>query len=142
MRRQIGVESPQASDRIRNPTMDQSIGLKSLDRQRAIDGLTHFVAASVDAARSADVPFHHLVFDRVFPDDVYAAILTAMPVAADYRPMSGRAKGNDMADGTHTRVKIDLFAEYIRRLPPEKRSVWDVVGRALCAQPVKEAFVR
>jgi hypothetical protein len=122
--------------------MDQSIGLKSLDRQRAIERLSQFVAASVDAARGGEAPFHHLVFDRVFPDDVYNAILTAMPVAADYRPMSGRAKGNDMADGTHTRVKIDLFPEYIRSLPPDKRTVWDVVGRALCSQPVKEALVR
>src|SRR5215469_14694546 len=70
------------------------------------------------SARSSDAPFHHLEFDKVFPDDVYAAMLTAMPVASDYRPMSGRAKGNDLADGTHTRVKIDLFPEYIRSLPP------------------------
>ena len=122
--------------------MDQSIGLKSLDRQRAIDRLGQFVAASIDKARASEAPFHHLVLDRVFPDDVYAAMLTAMPVAADYRPMSGRAAGNDMADGTHTRVKIDLFPEYIRSLPPEKRAVWDVVGRALCSGPVRDAFVR
>src|SRR5437667_1468933 len=99
--------------------MDQSIGLKALDRQRAIERLSHFVATSVEAARAGEAPFHHLVFDRVFPDDVYAAMLAAMPVASEYRPMSGRAKGNDMADGTHTRVKIDLFPEYIRRLPLE-----------------------
>ena len=101
--------------------MDQTIGLKTLDRQRAIERLTQFVAASFDSARASDAPFHHLQFDRVFPDDVYAAMLTAMPVASDYRPMSGRAKGNDLADGTHTRVKIDLFPEYIRKLPPENR---------------------
>jgi hypothetical protein len=39
-------------------------------------------------------------------------------------------------------VKIDLFPEYIRHLPPEKRAVWDVVGRALCSAPVRDAFVR
>jgi hypothetical protein len=65
-----------------------------------------------------------------------------MPVASDYRPMSGRSKGLDLADGTHTRVKIDLFPEYIRHLPPEKKTVWDVVGRALCSRPVRMAFVR
>ena len=65
-----------------------------------------------------------------------------MPVAADYRPMSGRSKGHDLTDGTHTRVKIDLFPEYIRPLPPEKRAVWDVVGRALCSETVKQAFVQ
>jgi hypothetical protein len=56
--------------------------------------------------------------------------------------MSGRSKGLDLADGTHTRVKIDLFPEYIRHLPAEKKPVWDIVGRALCSQPVKAAFVR
>ncbi len=122
--------------------MDQSIGLKALDRRRAIERLTQFVAASMDAARSSDAPFHHLQFDRVFPDDVYAAMLTAMPVASDYRPMSGRAKGNDLADGTHTRVKIDLLPEYIRRLPADKRPVWDIVGHALCSTPVKQALMR
>ena len=122
--------------------MDQSIGLKTLDRQRAIASLSQFLAASVDAARAGEAPFHHLVFDRVFPDDVYAAMLAAMPVASDYRPMSGRAKGNDLTDGTHTRVKIDLFPEYIRSLAPEKRSVWDIVGRALCSPALGDALVR
>ncbi|HEY7296631.1 MAG TPA: hypothetical protein VH684_01740 [Xanthobacteraceae bacterium] len=122
--------------------MDQLIGLKSLDRQRATDRLSQFVAAAVDAAPLSEAPFFHLRLDRAFPDDVYAAMLAAMPSASDYRPMSGRAKESDMADGTHTRVKIDLFPEYIRILPPEKRTVWDVVGRALCSEGVKDAFIR
>src|SRR5262249_32493030 len=122
--------------------MDQSIGLKTLDRQRAIASLSQFVAASVDAAPVGEAPFHPPVFDRVFPDDVYAAMLTAMPVASDYRPMSGRAKGNDLVDGTHTRVKIDLFPEYIRSLTAEKRAVWDIVGCALRSSELKEALVR
>ena len=122
--------------------MDQYLGLNATDRRRAADRLTAFVAQSIDAARVDQTPFYHLQFDRVFPDDVYTSMLAAMPVAADYRPMSGRAKGNDMADGTHTRVKIDLFPEYIRHLPPEQRSVWDVVGRALCSRTVQDAFVR
>jgi len=65
-----------------------------------------------------------------------------MPVASDYRPMHGRSRGHDLQDGTHTRVKIDLFPEYIRHLPSEKRAVWSVVGRALCSAPVKEALRR
>src|SRR5438552_5649112 len=104
--------------------MDQSIDLTGSERERAVEALSRFIAASVDASREDTVPFHHLVLERVFPEDVYAAILAAMPVGADYRPMSGRSKGNDAADGTHTRVKIDLFPEYIRNLPPQKRAVW------------------
>src|ERR1044071_8074398 len=122
--------------------MDQSIGLKSLDRQRAVATLSAFCAASIGAARASEAPFYHLQFDRVFPDDVYAAMLVGMPVSSDYRPMSGRAKGNDLADGTHTRVKIDLFPEYIRKLPPDKRPVWDIFAHALCSRPVKEALMR
>jgi hypothetical protein len=65
-----------------------------------------------------------------------------MPEASDYRPMHGRSKGHDLADGTHTRVKIDLFPEYIRHLPPAKRAVWQVIGQALCSPALREAFVR
>jgi hypothetical protein len=122
--------------------MDQTLELRPGDRRLAIERLSHFIAASVDAAAASDAPFYHLVLDRVFPDDVYAAMLAAMPEASDYRPMHGRAKGHDLADGTHTRVKIDLFPEYIRPLPPAKRAVWNVVGRALCSRDVKGALVR
>ena len=100
------------------------------------------MASSIGEARAIEAPFHHLVFDRVFPEHVYTAMLTAMPRASDYRPMSGRSKDHDPATGTPTRVKIDLFPEYIRRLPPEKRAVWGVVGRALCSHEVKRAFIR
>jgi hypothetical protein len=122
--------------------MDQTLDLKASDRQRAIARLQEFVAASVDAAPAFETPFFHLVLDKVFPEDVYAAMLGYMPQSADYRPMHGRSKGHDLEDGTHTRVKIDLFPEYIRHLPPEKRAVWDVVGRALCSAPVRDAFIR
>src|SRR5438045_1640273 len=122
--------------------MDQKLYALGPDRRRAIESLSLYVADSIAGARSATAPFPHLVFDRVFPSTTYNAMLTAMPVASDYRPMSGRAKGNDAADGTHTRVKIDLFPEYIRVLPTEKRGVWDVVGRSLCSNAVKDALVR
>ena len=122
--------------------MDQALDLKPGNRGLAVERLSGFIVGSVDAAASSDAPFTHLVFDRVFPDDVYALMMANMPEATDYRPMHGRSKGHDLTDGTHTRVKIDLFPEYIRHLPPQKRAVWDVVGRALCSRPVKEAFMR
>ncbi|MFZ3359200.1 MAG: hypothetical protein WCA56_02435 [Xanthobacteraceae bacterium] len=122
--------------------MDQTLDLKPGNRRLAVESLSGFIAASIDAAVSSDAPFTHLVFERVFPSDIYATMLANMPEATDYRPMHGRSKGHDLTDGTHTRVKIDLFPEYIRHLPPQKRAVWDVVGRALCSRPVKQAFVR
>jgi len=122
--------------------MDQTTTLSSRDRRQAIERLTAFVTQSVDAARAVEEPFFHLEFDRVFPDDVYARILALKPDATDYRPMHGRSKGHDLTDGTHTRVKIDVFPEYIRHLPPQKRAVWDIVGRALCSAAVRDAFIR
>jgi hypothetical protein len=101
------------------------------------------MTSSVDSARRVEQPFYHFELDeRVFPEDVYASMLAAMPVAVDYRPLRGQNRCNVLPDGTPTRVKIDLFPEYIRHLPPEKRAIWDVVGRALCSQLVKDAFVR
>ena len=122
--------------------MDQTTGFARHDRRRAVARLAEFIARSVEAARAVEKPFFHLEFDRVFPDDIYAQILRLMPESADYRPMHGRSKGHDLTDGTHTRVKIDLFPEYIRNLPSEKRAFWDVVGRALCSDQVKQAFIR
>ncbi|MEI9805405.1 MAG: hypothetical protein WDN48_14555 [Pseudolabrys sp.] len=109
------------------------------DGRRAADRLALSIAQAVDQARAVEKPFYHLEFDRVFPDDIYEQITRLMPESEDYRPMHGRSK---VADANPTRVKIDLFPEYIRNLPPEKKALWDIVGRALCSEPVKQAFIR
>jgi hypothetical protein len=122
--------------------MDQSVQLNSGYRALTAARLSEFLVGSVDNAPAFEAPFYHLVLDQVFPADIYAAMLGNMPDATDYRPMHGRSKGHDLADGTHTRVKIDLFPEYIRHLPAQKRAVWDVVGRALLSAGVRDAFIR
>lgn len=122
--------------------MDQPSGLQSKDRRGAVAALGQSIAAAVDAARVGTTPFRHLAFDRVFPDEIYNAMLTAMPDASDYRPMSEKRRRVDFADGLDTRFKIDLLPEFTRRLPPDKRVVWDLVGRALCSGVVKAAMVR
>ena len=123
--------------------MDQFVGITTQERNRAVASVSQFVAAAIDAARASETPFFHLEFDRIFPDELYSRMLALLPVASDYRPMSGGRKTADRReDGTPTRVKIDLFAEYIRRLPPDKKAVWDIVGGALCSEAVKAAFVR
>jgi hypothetical protein len=118
--------------------MDQRVSSK----RDALASLITFVAESVAQARAIEKPFYHLQFDRVFPADVYAAMMDAMPIADDYRPLRGRNDGNRRNDGTWTRVKIDLFPEYTRHLPASKREVWDLVGRALCAREVQAGLVR
>ena len=113
-----------------------------MDRRAEAAKLAKFIVASIDNARSSDAPFYHLQFERVFPDDIYAAMLREMPQAADYRPLAGRNNVNILEDGSATRLKIDLFPEYVRSLPPAKRELWDIVGHALCSNEVKEAFIR
>ncbi len=113
-----------------------------MNRADEVDALTEAVVANIDAGRALEKPFFHLEFDRIFPDDIYAKVVSALPAAADYRPLPGRNNGNILPDGRSTRVKIDLFPEYIRHLTPEKRHIWDVVGRALCSGAVQGSFMR
>ena len=113
-----------------------------MERRDEVKALIEAVVANIDAGRAVERPFFHLEFDRVFPDDAFAQMIAAMPAAADYRPLPGRNNGNILEDGRSTRVKIDLFPEYIRHLTAEKHHVWDVVGRALCSAEVQAAFVR
>jgi hypothetical protein len=113
-----------------------------MNRSSEVKSVIDTVVANVGAARVVDSPFHHLELDRVFPDDIYARMVVAMPSASDYRPLPGRNRSNIREDGTSTRVKIDLFPEYTRHLTDEKRAIWDVVGRALCSSEVQDAFMR
>ena len=81
-----------------------------MEKSGSLQNLIQFVVESVQAAPEDDAPFHHLQFDRIFPDDFYAQMVEAMPVAEDYRAMSGKSKiGSSRADGKPTRAKIDLF---------------------------------
>ena len=113
-----------------------------MEQRHDLESLVDAVVAAIDTGRAVERPFFHLEFDRVFPDGIYARMIAAMPAAHDYRPLPGRNNGNLREDGTSTRVKIDLFPEYIRHLAPEKLPVWDLVGRALCSGAVRAAFVR
>src|SRR2546430_14083504 len=110
----------------------------------SVNNLTDFVVDSVRNAQADDSPFYHLRFDRVFPDDFYAAMLEAMPVGdGGYRALSGKAKVRNVTlEGKPTRTKIDLFPEHIRHLPPKKRAVWDVAGRVLRSKELGTAFVQ
>src|SRR5262249_9623462 len=121
--------------------MGQVLPWAELMGEGAASRLADRICDAIKAGKVVDSPFFHLVFDRIFPDDVYATMLAVMPVESDYRPMHGRSKGHDLADGTHTRVKIDLFPEYIRNLPPEKRIVWTTVGCALRSEKIEAALV-
>src|SRR5690349_9066390 len=66
--------------------------------------LVDHLAGAVRRAALVEKPFVHLQLDGIFPADVYAAMLAAMPSAGDYRAMSGRSKSARRDDGTPTRV--------------------------------------
>src|SRR6478672_465879 len=109
----------------------------------SVNNLIPFVVNSVRNAHTDELPFYHLRFERVFPDDFYAEMVEAMPVAEDYRAMSGKSKtGSTRPDGKPTRAKIDLFPEYIRHLPEKKRAVWDAAGRVLRSKELQYAFIQ
>src|SRR5260221_11346730 len=112
-----------------------------MDR-RELNRIIDHVAAAIDAAPTGQNPFFHLKLANVFPPDVYAKMMQEMPVAGDYRHMSGRTKSTRKMDGGGTRVKIDLFPEYIRHLPREKRELWNAIGKVLCSAKVRDAFMR
>ena len=124
--------------------MDQSIGLHRNGTRAAPSSASASSSPPRSTPRRAsEAPFFHLEFDQRFSATTSTRDADAdagrrrLPADAGPQP-----KDTTLADGTQTRVKIDLFPEYIRHLPPEKRAVWDVVGRALCSEPVKEAFMR
>jgi hypothetical protein len=100
------------------------------------------IIKSIDEASSFNSPFLHLTLNDFFPKEIFAAMLESMPVTSDYRPMSGRSRTHDLADGTHTRIKLDLFPELIRHLPEHKQKIWILVGQALRSAQVQDTFVR
>jgi hypothetical protein len=111
-----------------------------VDDKRALNDLIDCLVASTEAALQIDAPFRRLAFEKVFPNDLYTRMLEAMPVESDYRPMSGRAKVARRDDGSPTRVKIDLFPEYLRHMPPGQRAVWTLVSRGLCSPALRSAL--
>lgn len=108
--------------------------------QDEVKRIIQHVTGAIHGSRQLEKPFFHLELSRIFPDDVYARMMEAMPVRGDYRQMSGRTKETRTMDGGGTRTKIDLFPEYIRHLMAAKRGVWEMVGLALRSPEVREAF--
>lgn len=99
------------------------------------------VIAAIEAAQVCTRPFYHLVLDKVFPDDLYAAMLERMPPFSFCRALRGRNNVNVRPDGTCTRVKLDLLPEFVYRMPAAERDIWGTVGRVLRSEGVRRALV-
>src|SRR6266446_6802390 len=77
-----------------------------MERPWSVENLIEFIVDSARRGRADSTPFHHLQFDRVFPDDFYSAMLQAMPASEDYRAMSGKTKmASSRPDGRTTRAR-------------------------------------
>ena len=65
------------------------------------DALIDEIVANINAARRIERPFYHLDFDRVFPDDVYAAMLELIAkLLVDYREQDDSRLALDLAKDT------------------------------------------
>ena len=114
-----------------------------MEKSESVANLIQFVVDSVRQAPADDAPFHHLQFDRIFPDDFYAQMLEAMPVGEDYRAMSGKSKmGSTQArwkthpreDRSFSRIRSPFTAEKTRSLGCD-RSRAAFQGVAICFRP-------
>lgn len=85
--------------------------------------LAHLLAR-VRAAAVWDEPFGHTYLEDVFPADVYAALLNALPPADRY---SAGPTPPDVPAGT--RAFYNLTADAVRRFPARCRNLW----RGVCA---------
>jgi len=104
--------------------------------------LQRAVVEAIERGRAVHTPFFHLELERIFPEEIYARMMACMPESGDFRALPGRNNVNITKDGYSTRVKMDLFPEFIRHLPERKQEVWRMVGGTLCSREVQEAFVR
>ena len=71
-----------------------------MNRPQARAKLSEFLVGSIEQARAVEKPFYHLQFDRVFPQDVYDAMIREMPVDRDYHALPGRNNVNILDDGS------------------------------------------
>jgi hypothetical protein len=94
----------------------------------------------IDRTPTCDEPYSHFYLDSVFPDDIYAEMMAAMPDPQEYRPLSQKKHRN--ADGVSTRDVLPLSGEGLSRLPAEQRGVWESVAAALTAPELKVAVFR
>src|SRR5438552_17717494 len=112
-----------------------------MEKSESVANLIQFVVDSVRQAHAEDAPFYHLRFDRIFPNDFYAQMVEAMPIAEDYRAMSGKSKiGSSRPDRKPSRAKIDLFPEYIRHFRPSKPAAGDMRAAVLRPKGQQPAF--
>ena len=98
------------------------------------------LVAAVDRAELKSKPFDHVYLEDVLDQESYARLLAAMPERRFYHDL--RHRDAVRKDGSSTRLRMYLYPELLRRLPPAKRKVWAPVASALCSSELEDAFKR
>ena len=122
--------------------MDQTTSPSTYDRRRAVERLADFVAQSVEAARAVEKPFYP---SRIRPRVSRRRLRANFGAEAggDRLPADARPQQRPRSDRRHPYAGEDRSVPGIHPQPAgAKRALWDVVGRALCADKVRQAFIR
>jgi len=97
----------------------------------------------VDAVERSELrhsPFDHIYMVNVLSPSAYEALLAQMPDRRFYHEL--RHEDAMRADGHSTRLRMYLYPELLRHLPPAQRSAWTEIGRAFCSPLLEKAFRR
>jgi len=82
-------------------------------------------------SKVVDEPFQHFATEDAFPDDVYEDIRASLPGREAYLPINIKQWKN--AEGQSTRDRILLSDLEMRKIPAEKRQIWEDIREALAA---------
>src|SRR5690349_5786003 len=93
--------------------------------QRIVNHLVERFAKS----EVVDEPFQHFATENAFPDDVYEEIRASLPGREAYLPINIKQWKN--AAGQSTRDRILLSDAEMRKIPADKRQIWEDVKAAL-----------
>jgi hypothetical protein len=95
----------------------------------------------VAAAHRAELrhkPCDHIYMEDVFNTETYATLLAAMPDRRFYHDLRHRDALRE--DGSSTRLRMYLYPELLRGLPPEQKRVWLPIAKALCSRELEAAL--
>ena len=106
----------------------------------ADESIEQQLVAAVEKAELQHDPFDHIYMRPVLSPETYDELLRGMPERRFYRELKHRDALRN--DGTSTRLRMYLFPELVRKLPPAQKRAWMPVARALRSRTLELAFKR
>ncbi len=100
--------------------------------------ITRQLASVVAATPLVQAPFDHLVLENIFPQDIYAQILSHLPERSYYRGL--KHSEALLPDGSSARLQFPLLPANIARLPQAQRQFWMAVAAAAKSREVQCAY--